>query len=225
MKYKTILMILTVVVTVVAQGITPSKDTCLTKIPAGSTTTYDTITLTNSGPDPVVLDSAMIEFEGLDTARFMNEPPYLRMTEIIKADKWNILFWELDSLGESKFRCSINTTYGASEEALSIGPSGDSIKVAYVLVGTCAMCAAIHPLPFSHGILRMYYSNGQIIELHLLYDDPKVPIRRFGNPLYHHGMKTNTGGMFLINGRCVPQQLVIRNRLGIRHIILTKRPR
>lgn len=189
------LVFLTVVSALAAQDITFSKDTYLVKpLPAGDIRyIYDTVTIFNSGPDAVTLDSAIVEFQNLDTAWYMHGPPYIRMNEIDDGEMGMVL-WELDSLEENTYLVIQDT----STNLLSIGPSGDSTRLTNMRVGSCINCAAVYPLSFSHAVLRLYYSNGQAVELNLV-DADGITVSKDSLWVYNNSVLSRSDGVIFYN--------------------------
>ncbi len=218
MIYKTISLFLTAVYIIAAQDISLSKDTYLVG-------TDDTVTIINFGSEPVTLDSAIIEFESLDTTRYLGEPPYLRITEIFGETQLKTISWDLDSLGDNVYRCIIDTSSDTSRKSLTIGASGDSIRLTFVMVGTCRICAAIYYLSFSQAVLRLFYSNWQTAELKLEDGNVQVLVRRSSTAIRRSSVNEHESGIFLINGRHVSQQVVKMNRQRIRNMLFTKEHR
>ena len=77
---------LAVVSGLTAQDITLSKDSYLV-LPASNYIAdigvWDTVAIVNSGAETVTLDSATVELENLDTTRYMGDPPYIRIHELL----------------------------------------------------------------------------------------------------------------------------------------------
>lgn len=208
-----IIVLLLLFCSLAAQELTLSKETYHVKPPAGNcpTCSYDTITIKNNGAEPVTLDSVRLEMEGLDTIPEFGKPiypmTYLRINETFGEGEWGINIWNLDSLGNNIYRCIIDSTLLTSTNNLSIGASGDSIRLTFVIIGSCLNCAAVYTLPFSSAVAQLFYSNGQTVELELEYGNSTGAVTQHNSPkrIRNAQVQTVSGeSIFLANGKRVP---------------------
>lgn len=202
-----------------AQDIVLSKDALKVQNNVRSTDSPDTLTLINHGTEPVVLDSLQIQFEALEFTEMAGSALYIGFTEITDSSQLWGGTWVLDSVGESSYRYVIDTSRQAEREQLSINGSGDSIVITHLKVGMCPWCAALYFPAYLKGVVQLFYSNGQVVELRIVSEeDLREPVGLSSGFPRNHSVKGSDNGFFLINGQKVSTSLLKLNRIRIRHL-------
>ncbi|MBN1308370.1 MAG: hypothetical protein JXA18_10665 [Chitinispirillaceae bacterium] len=226
MKSKTILLFFAAACIVAAQDITLSQDTLKIHNNTRSSTSPDSLTLVNHGADAVFLDSLQIKFEVFDTTGMIGGGFYIGFAEVFGASGIWGRNWILDKTGELSYRYVVDTSRQSEKECLSINGSGDSAVITQMVIGDCPMCAAVYYPAYLKGVLRLFYSNGQTVELQIVSsDDLRKPVRlNRAVPRYHSG-SAEVKRHYLISGQKAHDNIQKLNLLHIRHIIVSKENR
>jgi hypothetical protein len=210
---------------IAAQNITVSQDTLKIQNNVRSTASPDTLTLINHGTELALLDSLQIQFEVLEISG-INSALYFGFTGFVDSThRWGGT-WVLDSMGELLYRYVVDTSRQAERELLSVSGGGNSTVITYLEIGMCPWCSAIYLPAYLKGVLRLFYSNRQTIELQIVSEeDLREPVGLSSALPRNHSVKESDQGIFLINGQKVSGNLRKLNRIRIRHLLFTEERR
>lgn len=162
---------------------------------------WDSLTITNNGVHQVSLDSARVVLSewatGFET-RSMNQAQGMLVES--GSGVRMVHYFKLDSIGTSEFRC----VFGASSlPRVSIEPSGDSVILGALELGWNFFGAVpVYP-QYIQGVLRLYFSNGEVVSLNIYSNDLRTAAR--GTSLLAATRRGSPTALrrFLINGQMV----------------------
>jgi hypothetical protein len=161
-----------------AQDITISKDS-LQVYNNPMSSSADEIIFTSHTSTAVTLDSAFITVAQMDTAG---------LTAVIAAKNLQAVWtgytpaaanyqWSMDSVSPNTYKLIINYSSGSSKP-LSFSGNGTTSQIFRFQIDACFFCSRLPEYPkFFKGTLRLFFSNGQVIDLKLWSQDLRVAVR------------------------------------------------
>jgi hypothetical protein len=197
------------------QNITVSKDSLrIYNNPMSSSA--DEVIFTSHTSTAVALDSAFITVAQMDTAG---------LTAVIAAKSLQAVWtgytptaanyqWLMDSVSPNTYKLKINYS-SSSSPPLSFSGNNATSQIFRFQIGACFYCGRLPEYPkYFKGTLRLFFSNGQVIELKLWSQDLRTRVRpkdfsttqpsnsrRFGVP---EGVSTSSRTYrYLANGKRV----------------------
>jgi hypothetical protein len=219
-----------------AQEITLSKDSLrIYNNPMMSSA--DGVTFTSHTSTIVALDSAFITVAQMDTAG---------LTAVIAAKNLQAVWtgytpaaanyqWSMDSVSPNTYKLIINYSSGSSKP-LSFSGNGATSQIFRFQIGACFYCNRLPEYPkYIKGTLRLFFSNGQVVELKLYSQDLRTGVRerevvtpstaRLGEALWrskvNHG-SSPTVNFFSISGQNITAEAMNGNLIGKSGIVVVK---
>jgi Leucine-rich repeat (LRR) protein len=170
---KILFLILLLAGSIVAQGITLSKDSLkICNNPVSSFADY--ILLINGTSAAVHLDSAFLLINQMDTTgsgRYGGLPNRFQI-RWAQAKPLRYNQWSLEKLAGETYRLSPAAS-SSIHPSVDFSAPGETLSISQVELGTCLGCSGLpewYPLYFT-GKLQFYFSNGQIINIRLYSSD------------------------------------------------------
>jgi hypothetical protein len=188
---------------VFADNITLSKDSLVLPSMHMSGWPHDSVTLKNTGPGQVWLDSAILTITLMDTGKAGISLPRdgleVEWSEYHGGKFVKSPYWKLQHITNNDYFLTKGTS--VIENPLLLEASGDSIQIANMQIGGNFWGDVPHYPENFKGTLRLYFNNGQTVSLTLHAYNAATSIRQgtsFFSPKISGALrKTN----HLVNGR------------------------
>jgi len=186
---------------ILSQDITVSKDSILVyNNPISSFA--DEVTFNWNSFIPVHLDSAFILIEEMDTSGFgvFIEWNHLELSWK-EPSRTQQFIWSMENVGPDYYRLSKKVFYPTTAEPLSFSDNEESHQMFFLEIGYCFQCAVMPRYPDCiKGLLALYFSNGQVVELRLVSNDLRTSV--INTTIFSSQNNSTTGGIrYLINGK------------------------
>jgi hypothetical protein len=190
-----------------AQDITVSKDSI--QVYNNSLSSFaDQITFTSHSSTPIHLDSAFVLVEDLDTTGYGR--PRLELAWRATQPMSQQFVWGMDTAGPNNYRLVKDVFYPGTTEPLVFSGNGATSQIFFLEIGFCFQCELFPKYPrYIKGKLKLFFSNGQIMELKIKSNDLRTAVRnRIGVSVSGHGQTNkpyegNSRFRYLANGRRV----------------------
>lgn len=192
-----------------AQDITVSKDSIL--VYNNSLSSFaDEVIFTSHSSTPIHLDSAFVLIEELDTIGYGR--PRMQVA-------WNSstpqaqFVWQMDTAGPNNYRLVKDVFYPGTTEPLVFSGNEATSQMFFLEIGFCFQCQLFPKYPrYIKGLMKFYFSNGQMVELKIKSNDLRTAVRR---PFRGYSAKTGMDrAVFLINGRMVANGMLKKRMEG-----------
>jgi hypothetical protein len=202
--YKSFFAIAALCAAAFAQDITLSKDSLrIYNNPMMSSA--DGVTFTSHTSTAVTLDSAFITVAQMDTAG---------LTAVIAAKNLQAVWtgytptaanyqWSMDSVSPNTYKLIINYSSGSSKP-LSFSGNGATSQIFRFQIGACFYCNRLPEYPkYFKGTLRLFFSNGQVIELNLWSQDLRTAVKpkNYSTTRLLNSSTSSRSYRYLANGR------------------------
>jgi hypothetical protein len=184
------------------QDITVSKDSIkaynmiISSVP-------DEVIFTSHTSTPIHFDSGFVQIVELDTAGYGR--PGLQVAWEATSPMSQQFVWSLVGAGQDNYRMVKLAFYPGSTEPLTFSGIGTTSRMFHLQVGYCFQCELYPKYPrYIRGTLRLFFSNGQVIELSLRSADLRTAVRRgVSVPALDKGQSNRGNFRYLANGRRV----------------------
>jgi hypothetical protein len=210
-----------------AQDITVSKDS-MQVYNNGFSSYADEVTFTSHSSATIRLDSALVFISQLDTVGYGRTGLELAWVPLLQSSQQFV--WTMAGMGQDSFRLVKKVFYPlSSAEPLFFSGVGTGCPLYLLQIGSCFQCDVFPKYPrYLRGTLRLFFSNGQALDLKLWSQDLRTAVkrknfsttqpsnsRRFGVP---EGVSTSSRSYrYLANGRRIPagnNAVVQKNRIS-----------
>ena len=208
---KLILTVLILFFIASAQDITVSKDSIqVYNNPIMSFA--DEVVFTSHTSDSIHLDSAFVLISEIDTVGYGRNG--FEASWRSNYSSAQVFVWNLDSIGPNSYRLVKNLFSPALAAPLSLSGNGATCQMFFLEIGSCFMCALYPKYPrYLRGTMRLYFSNGQVVELKLWSNDLRTAVGNRGFQMQHSALSSRLSAYrYLANGR----RAVVDNRVLLR---------
>ncbi|MBN1576506.1 MAG: hypothetical protein JW913_08140 [Chitinispirillaceae bacterium] len=209
------MFIAALVCAVTGQDLVLSKDSLWILNNYNSSRFGDSVTITNNGSQPILLDSARIQFSEWYTIK----PSFTAANAQAVIYEYNhgqsmSHYFTVDSIDATEYRLDFSSS---SRPIFSVGPDGDSIILIHMEIGVNFFGAVpIHP-QYLKGLLRLYFSNGEAVKIRIYSDDLRPTIVKKTFPVCRRTLISGNDARYLINGRKITRDAAGVNLNRIRY--------
>jgi hypothetical protein len=161
----------------------------------------DQVIFTSHNSTPIHLDSAYVQVAELDTVGYGY--PGMQVAWSANTPIFQQFVWGMDSITPDTYRLVKNVFYPGTTEPLTFSGNGDTSKIFFLQIGYCFQCQLPPKFPrYIRGTLRLFFSNGQVIELRIRSIDLRTGVRHREFVLHKENPKSGNY-RYLANGRRV----------------------
>jgi hypothetical protein len=213
---KPVFIILIICSILSAQDITISKDSIL--VYNNPMSSYaDEVIFTSHSNTPIHLDSAFVMVEELDTVGYGR--PGMQLSWKTTLPTTQEFVWAMDTAEPNNFRLVKNVFYPGTAEPLTFAGIGTTSQMFFLEIGYCFQCELFPKYPrYIKGLLKLYFSNGQMVELKIKSNDLRTAVRQ---PFRSYSTKNEMDrAVFLVNGRMVANGMVKKRLCGQQVMII-----
>jgi hypothetical protein len=123
-----------------------------------------------------------------------------------------LYLWKMDSVGPNKCKLIKQEFRPPMDTPLSFSGIGTISRMFFLEIGFCFVCDRTPAYPkYIRGTMRLYFSNGQVVELKLWSQDLRVAVRPKGFaqlPSTVNYDSWSTVNFFSINGRSITTEVM-----------------
>jgi hypothetical protein len=164
-----------------AQDLTVSKDSI--KVYNLSVSSFaDEVIFTSHSSEPIHLDSAFVLIAEMDTVGFSWAFQQKLMQVQWKGNYSSTqrYLWKMDSVGPDKYKLIKQEFRPPTDTPLSFSGIGTTGRISLLEIGFCFICDRTPAYPkYFKGTLRLFFSNGQVVELKLWSQDLRTAVRKW----------------------------------------------
>jgi hypothetical protein len=162
-----------------AQDITVSKDS-IQVYNSLLSSFADNVTFTSHSSTPIHLDSVFVLITELDTIGYGRKG--FEVTWKSDFSSSQTFVWTMDSIAPNSYRLVKNVFSPSTAVPLSFSGNKDSCQMFFLEMGSCFMCALFPKYPrYIKGTMKLYFNNGQVVELRLWSNDLRASVRPKGS--------------------------------------------
>lgn len=197
------------------QDITVSKDSI--QVYNSPLSSYaDEVIFTSHSSAPIHLDSAFAQIAELDTVGYGRPWAQLAWSTTLPVDQQFV--WGMVGIAPNNYRLVKDVFYPGTTEPLVFSGNGATSQMFYLEIGFCFQCELYPKYPrYFRGTLRLFFSNGQVIELRIKSNDLRTSVRHRDFVVRKDNLH-NGNVRYLANGRRVGvgAKTLLRNNPAIR---------
>jgi hypothetical protein len=200
-----------------SQDLTVSKDSI--QIYNNLYSSYaDEVVFTSHSSTPIHLDSAFVLIAEMDTVGFTWSFAQKKMQVEWKGNygSTQLYLWKMDSVGPDKYKLIEQEFRPPTDTPLSFSGTGTTSRMFFLQIGFCFVCDRTPAYPkYLRGTMRLYFSNGQVMELKLWSNDLRTGVKPKGFREHYSSFSPHPLAFsyrYLANGR----RVVANNRALLR---------
>jgi len=210
-----------------AQSITVSNDSIWLPNNRVHNKPQDSVVVKNNGPTAIWLDSAFIHFDVLDTVHLSRALAESQIEVVwVEYDTGKLAassYWTMEYMRNNDYRLTKALGGPSARKPLYIETPGDSIVMKHIEIGTCFSCNLEHYLNYFKGMLRLFFSSGQTVDIAIYSTDITASMASGKSALRQRPVAQHQHQSCLANGQKMTKEWERATRKRVRNILYEHR--